>query len=193
MKWGLHWNNQQWEKLSSYFELLTFLSVKNIITSKMFQWSISILTKKHFLVEDILVRKTFQHNVLQAQSLIIWEHSALSNVSNAKLVLLGVWLQQERWISAGSSLAASSCCWSGKIRNMLAEPGQLLRWPNPGKSPCLGNIINLPWSDPKSWLEPWSEPWPVTQRGTRAPIAAEGSWGTTGAWLVKAVVQGTCA
>lgn len=160
---------------------------KNIITNKMFLWSISIPTKQHFLVEDILVRKTLQHNYFSL-SLIIKEHSALSNVSNAKLVLLGVWLQPERWISTGRSLSASSCSWSGKIRNMRAEPGQLLRWPNPGKSPCLGNIINLPWSDPKAWLEPWSEPWPVTQCGTHAPIAAEGSWGTTRAWLVKTMV-----
>lgn len=62
----------------------------------MFLQNISILTKQHFLVEDILVKKTFQQNVLQAQSLIIQEHSALSNVSNAKLALLSVWLQTER-------------------------------------------------------------------------------------------------
>lgn len=154
----------------------------------MFLWSISILTKQHFLVEDILVRKTLQHNYFRL-FLIIGEHSALSNVSNAKIVLLGVWLQPERWISAGHSLSASSCCWSGKIRNMLAEPGQLLRWPSPGKSPCLGNIINLPWSDPKAWLKPLLEPWPVTQHGTHAPTAAEGSLGTTRARLVTAMVH----
>lgn len=96
-------------------------------------------------MEDILVRNTLQHNYFRL-SLIVWEPRALSNASNAELVLLGVRPQPERWTSAGHSLSASSCYWSGKIRNKLAEPGQLLSWPNPGKIPCLGNIINWVWS-----------------------------------------------
>lgn len=78
--------------LSSDFEWLISFLLKNITTNKMFLQNISILTKQHFLVEDIPVKKPFQQNVLQAPSLIIQEHSALSNVSNAKLVLLCVWL-----------------------------------------------------------------------------------------------------
>lgn len=53
---GPQWNNQQWELPSSESELLTFFSVKNIITNTMFLQNISILTKQHFLVEDILVK-----------------------------------------------------------------------------------------------------------------------------------------
>lgn len=91
-KWGVQWNNWQGEMLSSDFEWLISFLLKNITTNKMFLQNISILTKQHFLVEDIPVKKPFQQNVLQAPSLIIQEHSALSNVSNAKLVLLCVWL-----------------------------------------------------------------------------------------------------
>lgn len=119
------------------------------------------------------------------KALIVWEPSALSNASNAELVLLGVQPQPERWTSAGHSLSASSCYWSGKIRNKLAEPGQLLRWPNPGKIPCLGNIINWVWSQglAGALVRAW-----ICGTAWDSPIAAEGSWGITRVWLVKTMV-----
>lgn len=71
------------QSLNCLHFFLSKISSQTQCSYKTFQfWQSSISWWKIFW------SKTFQQNVLQTRALIIWEHSALSNVSNAKLVLL---------------------------------------------------------------------------------------------------------
>ena len=160
---------------NTYFRFWTahiFFSVKNVITKcsyKTFRFQQSSISWRKIFRS----KKTFQQNALQAQPLITGEHSALSDVSNAKLVLLGAELRTGRWISAGCSLAASSCCRGGKISNMLAEPGQLLRWPKPGKKFLSGKHCK----SGRGLFPGLAGAWSLGPRRGHAPTAGDGRWG----------------